>query len=259
MSKTLLGVFLLVLGMLLLATPGRADSFMTHVERGDQLYHQFDNEGALREYAAAYDVNSEDFIVLARLIRIYNDQGRLKMDGENGGLEENQKAVEFAEKMYQLYPDRAETYFWLALAKGSMARFLGISDKAKIGKSVEEYALKAIDLDSTYSHAYMVLGIFYRMAGDLSWFEKLVAKTVFGTDFEGTYEQSVEMLEKAIRLDPANIYAYYELGRTFRSMERGEDAKGAFQAVLAMKAQSLREQKLQEEVDRRMKHLDFKG
>ena len=91
------------------------------------------------------------------------------------------------------------------------------------------------------------------MAGDLSWIEKLVARTVFGTDFEGTYEQSVEMLQKAITLDPANIYAYYELGRTFRSLEQNEDALKAYRTVLAMEAQSLREQKLQEEVEGRIK------
>jgi tetratricopeptide (TPR) repeat protein len=232
---------------------GSADTFTTHIERGDALYRNFDNEGALREYESAYLAAPTDFTVLARMIRIYNDQGRLQLYVDGGGRENSLKAVEYADRMLELYPERAETYFWLALAKGSTARFYGISEKARIGKSVEEYAIKAIELDSTYSHAYMILGIFYRMAGDLSWIEKLVARTVFGTDFEGTYEQSVEMLQKAIALDPANIYAYYELGRTFRSLEQNEDALKAYRTVLAMTAHSLREQKLQEEVEGRIK------
>jgi len=229
-----------------------ADTIAAHLERGDALYRQFDNRGALQEYASAYRASPNDFIVLARMIRIYNDLGRFEMDGNRGGKEENFKAVEYAEQMRKLYPDRAETYFWLALAKGSTARFLGISDKAKIGKSVEEYARKAIELDPQYSHAYMILGIFYRMAGDLSWFEKVVARTVFGTDFEGTFEQSVEMLQKSIQLDPTNIYAHYELGRTFGAMEREKDAIQAYQHVLAMQPQCLREQRLRLEVEHRI-------
>jgi tetratricopeptide (TPR) repeat protein len=136
---------------------------------------------------------------------------------------------------------------------------VGISEKAKIGKSVEQYALKAIELDPDYSYAYMILGIFYRMAGDLSWFEKLVARTVFGTDFDGTYEQSVEMLRKSIELDPKNIFAYYELGRTFNSMNDDEHARTAYQTVLSMSAQSLRERNLQDEVNRRLKKLSAQG
>jgi tetratricopeptide (TPR) repeat protein len=229
-----------------------ADTIAAHLERGDALYRQFDNRGALREYESAYQASPNDFVVLSRMIRIYNDLGRLEMDRNGGGKEENFKAVEYAEQLQNLYPDRAETYFWLALAKGSTARFLGMSDKAKIGKSVEEYARKAIELDPRYSHAYMILGIFYRMAGDLSWFEKVVARTVFGTDFEGTFEQSVEMLQKSIELDPTNIFAYYELGRTYGAMERDTDAIQAYQSVLAMQPQCLREQQLQLEVEHRI-------
>ena len=245
--------------MALAPTLASSETFTANIERGDALYRQFDNEGALREYESAYLAAPTDFTVLARMARIYNDLGRLKMGKDNEGEDEYSKAVEYAERLQELYPDRAETYFWLALAKGSMARFVGISEKAKIGKSVEEYARKAIKLDPQYSHAYMILGIFYRMAGDLSWLEKLVARTVFGTDFEGTYEESVEMLQKSIELDPGNIFAYYELGRTYRTMEQDEEALRAYDSVLSMDPQSLREQELQQEVNRRIKRPSTKG
>lgn len=252
MPKSIPGILTLFGITLFFPSPAPSDSFASHIERGDALYRQFDNDGALREYESALLAAPTDFVALSRMIRIYNDQGRLLMHAEGGGLLQSTKALEYAEQMHELYPDSAETYFWLALTKGSMVRFVGISEKAKLGKSVEEYARMAIELDPGYSHAYMILGIFYRMAGELSWFEKLVARTVFGTDFEGSYEQSVEMLQKSIQLDPGNIFAYYELGRTFHSMERDDDARGAYGTVLAMKAQSLREQRLQEEITRRM-------
>jgi tetratricopeptide (TPR) repeat protein len=245
--------------MVLTPVLGFADNFTAYVERGDAFYRNFDNQGALREYQSAYLAAPNDFQVLTRMIRIYNDMGRLEMYKNGGGESENRKAVEYAETLQKLYPDRAETYFWLALAKGSMARFLGISEKAKVGKSVEEYAQKAIELDPNYSHAYMILGIFYRMAGDLSWFEKTVARAVFGTDFQGTYDQSVEMLQKSLALDPDNIYAYYELGRTFDAMERDGDALKAYHTVLSMSPHCLREQRLQEEVDGLLKKDSAQG
>ena len=81
MSRSQLELTLLMFVLLLVPSTGWADNYVTHIERGDQFYRQFDNDEALREYEAAYAENPDDYIVLARMIRIYNDQGRIRMGG----------------------------------------------------------------------------------------------------------------------------------------------------------------------------------
>ena len=60
------------------------------------------------------------------------------------------------------------------------------------------------------------------------------------------------MLQKSVELDANNMFAYYELGRTYHAMELENEALGAYQAVLSISPQSLRELKLQEEIEHRI-------
>ena len=49
---------------------------------------------------------------------------------------------------------------------------------------------------------------------------------------EGTLEDSERVLQKALCLDPGNIYAHYELARTYIEMGRQQDARDHLQTVL---------------------------
>ena len=126
--------------------------------------------------------------------------------------------------MREKFPDRPETYFHLSAAYGNLALFKGGKSKVKIGRDVEQYAKKAIELDSTYAPAYVALGLFYREVSDLNWVQRSFAKVLFGGVPKGSKEDAVAMLERAIALDPNFSLAHFELAITLEKMGRKEEA-----------------------------------
>ncbi len=44
-----------------------------------------------------------------------------------------------------------------------------------LGKDVEDYAEKAIQLDPSFAPSYTLLGVFYREVASLNWLERMLA------------------------------------------------------------------------------------
>jgi tetratricopeptide (TPR) repeat protein len=223
------------------------DRFGSHIVRGDAYYCSFDNANALAEYQQAYKLAPDSLSALIRLAHIFSDMGRLKFGVDESSQTYYAKAVEYAVTMTRLYPDRPESHFWLALGRGSLIPFVGVSDKIRIGKEVQDEAKKAIKLDSTFSHAYVVLAIFQREGAKLSWLEKTFVRIVFGYAFSGTLEESERYLRVALSLDRRNTYAMFEMYLTYTAMGKTDQAMAALRTLCAIQPTNCREQQQKEE------------
>lgn len=231
------------------------DETSIHNARGDEHYRNFDNYGALVEYRKAYETDPQDFETLFRMARIHNDIGRSMLRRNDSAEVWYLEAIEYAQRMVDLHPDRCESYFWLAVTKGSLIPFKSPGGKLDIGKEVTQYALESIAVDSTFGPSYMVLGIIYREADRLKWYERLIANVVFGGSLPGTIEESEAMLLKSIHLDPLNMFAYYELSRTYGQMGKTEQQKEMIEKILTLTPMSLREQEQQQRAQRQLARL----
>jgi tetratricopeptide (TPR) repeat protein len=138
---------------------------------------------------------------------------------------------------------------------GSIVRFKGIGDKVDIGKAVEQYARRALELDPEFAYAYMILGIFQREAASLKWYERLVARSVFGQSFEGSFEESERLLRRAIDLEPQNCFAYFELSKTYNAMGQTDRAIEQLRKFLRTPSRSLREEALKSDGERDLQKL----
>jgi len=249
-SRSFLPLIAFILSSVFLGT---TDDVSVYRARGDGFYRSYDNLGALAQYRKAYDLAPRDYETLIRMARIHNDIGRSLLRRNDSAQIWYVKAVEYAQRLVDLYPDKSEPYFWLALTQGSMVPFKGVSEKLEIGKNVTRLARKSIAIDSTLGPAYMLLGIIYREADRLKWYEHLIANMVFGGSLPGTIEESEEMLLKSITLDPLNMFAYTELARTYGQMENEEKRKEYLEKILSLTPRSLREQ---EELQRARRQLE---
>lgn len=205
------------------------------IEKGDKYYNDFSNLSALKKYAKAYGLDPENFEVLMKITRAYNDVGE---DYKEQGSAEAEgyfiKAVEHSEIMKELFPQRGETYFYLAATRGNLALFKGGKEKVKLGRDVEKYARKAIELKPDYGEPHVALGVYYREVANLNWFLKKFAKAFFGGLPEGTNEDSLKMLLKAEQLLPHNVYVQFELGKTYKEIGNKEKMKEHFIKALEL-------------------------
>ena len=228
---------------------------VNHLARGDEYYLALDNNHALTEYEQAYKESPTDYNTLIRMVHIYNDNGKIHLKHNIVSESEYRTAVMYADSLAYYYPDSAATQFWNALAKGSLLPFVGVWKKIAIGKEVKQHVQKSLERDSTFSYPYVIRAIFEREGSKLSWFEKGVVRVVFGEDVSGTLEASVQNLKLALRYDPANSFAYYELYLTYQAMGDTSQAADALRRILSMQPKNLREKYQQD--DARQNFLDL--
>ena len=247
----------------LLALPAHAEEFDDLVGQGDEQYSRFENIEALESYKKAYAINPCSYDALMKVTRAYLDSGEdikmkkskeLKLKKEELYL----KAVEYAEKMVEKNPDKAEAYFYAAAAYGKLALFRGGKEKVKLSGFVEKNALKAVELDPNYEKPVTTLGIYYREVANLSWFLKAFANTFFGGKLKGTNEQAEEYLLKAIELDPQRIYPRFALANTYEIMKKKDEEKAQLEKVLELPIGDHEDQEKKDKAEKRLEKLTGK-
>ena len=201
-----------------------AQSDPNYLKEGDSYYIKFDNKNALKYYQKAYEINP-DYEATLKLTRAYNDLGEeyYELHNRKDAKLNISEAVKLAEKFHKEFPDSADTFAYLALCYGNQAMFEGGKGKIKLAQKVELNAKKAMLMQPKNILPYIIMGIYYREAAKLNWFEKIFANTFLGKVPEGTFEQSKEMLNKARKIDPQAIIPIYQLAKTYRDM--GEQQK----------------------------------
>jgi tetratricopeptide (TPR) repeat protein len=197
-----------------------SESYKEYIQEGDQYYSSFDNQSALKYYLKASDESPDSYDVLFRLSRTYNDLGEeyYEYHKKDSSRIMINFALEYSQKMVKDYPDSSASYAFLAMSFGNQALYEGGKEQIKLAHKIEENAKKSLKLNSRQYLSYIILGIYYRKIADLSWFDKLFANTFFGSVPEGTFEESVQMLKKALELYPKTIVASYQLALTYEAM-----------------------------------------
>ncbi|HTP14169.1 MAG TPA: tetratricopeptide repeat protein [Bacteroidota bacterium] len=239
-------------------TPLRNEQFAFHILRGDEYYRAFDNQRALKEYAEAYRLAPDSFSALQRMVVIYNDLGRIYLHHDTSSISFYQKSLEFSDTLCARFPERAESHFWLALNEGSLIPFSGVKEKVMRAKKVLAETHRALQLDSTLSAAYVLLGIFQREAANIGWFERVIARVVFGAEVSGTVQEAESLFHKALQYDTTNPYAYFELFWTYRAMGKDVKARESLLTLVSLTPTNEREREQREEARVLLAELDEK-
>lgn len=223
--------------------PVMAEDYNAYIQKGDEYYNKFDNLRALDEYKKAYELAPGSFDALMKLTRAYNDVGedikgvkfnREKQSHSKEVKEYFNEAANYAQLLYQKFPDRAESYFYVAVTYGHLALFQGGKEKVRIARDVETNSQKAIDLDPQFIPAYIVLGAYYREVANLSWVLRAFAKILLGGLPNGTNKDSEKTLLKALALNPQIIHTHFELAKTYYAMDKEDKASEQLKEILPL-------------------------
>ncbi|MCI5224662.1 MAG: hypothetical protein D3924_18830 [Candidatus Electrothrix sp. AR4] len=224
------------------------------MQLADEAYQKFDNFNALAYAKKAYKIEPKNFESLAKMVRAYNDIGEDLNSKESEGYFE--QAVRGAEQLFEQFPDKAETYYLLAVSYGNLALLKGGKEKVKLSGYIEKNARKAIELKPDYADAYVVLGIYYKEVASLNSFLKAFARFFLGELPDGSYDDAVKTLQRAIELQTTNpVYTYFHLGYTYEQMEEFEKAKASYQHALQLPLIDHQDPAVKRQIHSRMRKL----
>jgi tetratricopeptide (TPR) repeat protein len=249
-------IYIVLQLMIIIAFPNlQAGSDDLH--EGDVYHQKYDNVNAVKSYEKALKTSPNNYPVLSKLTLAYDDAGEEMLElkkRDNAEVYVN-KAVSSAELLQDKYPDSALCYTYLALSYGNIAMFKGGREKIKYAFKVKLNAEKAIEMNPSDVYPYMILGIYYREAANLNWFEKLFAKSFLGGVPEGTYDASKQMFYKALSIDKDIIVAYYNLSKTYDKLNDRENEINCLKKVIQLPVRNFRDKYSKIKASRKLEEL----
>ncbi|XOF33326.1 MAG: hypothetical protein ACL93V_15180 [Candidatus Electrothrix sp. YB6] len=222
--------------------------------QGDAARQRFDNPTALAYYKKAHTIAPDRFAYHAKMIQAYNDIGEdLASEKAEPYFEQ---AVRHAEELQKKFPEKAESYYLLAVSYGNLALLRGSKEKVKLSGYVLHNTQKAIELNPNYADAYIVLGVYYQEVASLNGFLKAFARLFFGELPDGTYEDAVRSFQKALTLRTTSpVYTYFHLGRTYEYMDKPEQAEKVYRQALQLPETDHRDHAVKQRMRSRLQDL----
>ena len=199
---------------------------------GDEAFAVRDYESAGARYATYLSQGGDSAEVYWRLSRLTVCMGDVAPADQRETY--YQKAADFAVQAIRTNPRLAYGYSWHAASLGSLAMYVGGKTKVRLSREIKEDLDRAITLDPRDDIAYSILGSFYRALEDVSWIERQLANAFLGGLPDGGIEDAEKALQKAVEIAPTVIRHQYELGLVYHALGRDQEARAAFEKVLAL-------------------------
>ena len=231
--------------------------YETYLKKGDEFHKKFDNVNAAISYETAYQLAPETYEVLLKLTASFNDAGEefVELRKRDDAQKYIEKAVNYAEIFHKKYPDSADVYCYLAMSYGNLAMYRGSKEKIKLAKVVEENAEKSLKMNPNLFVSYVVLGIYNREVANLGFFERFFANTFFGDVPDGSFEESIALFNKALKIIPNSIVPTYQLAKTYRYMGEDEKEIELLRKLLNYKIKDFRDKFAISKAKRRLENL----
>jgi len=212
----------------------------------DQKQKENDFEGNYALLQDAERLEPENLEVIWRLARAHFDFSDNTND-EAVISEHIYAGFEYARRALEKDNNSAKAHKWYGILIGRVGEIEGTEQKIKNSYKVSEHTLKAIDLDPEDDGNYHVMGRWHFTLADLNWFERTIAKFVYATPPEATFEEARDYFQKAIDKAPDEIRHHLWLGKTLVELGEKSGAKTVLNKALTLNAKSDSDRLLQQE------------
>ena len=145
--------------------------------------------------------NNENLCRLSKAAIILCNAAAKNKDKENdkkwsfAALEYGKKAIEFDKS-------NVESHKWYCAAIGRASRFLGVKEKLQLAHEFKKHSDIAIEIQPDNELLHHMYGRWCFEVAGLSWMEKKIAATFFGTPPESSYNEALSSLTRAYELKP---------------------------------------------------------
>ncbi|MGH7569362.1 MAG: tetratricopeptide repeat protein [Gemmatimonadales bacterium] len=220
-----------LLALPLAITPLSAQTAAEHIAAGDSAHAALHPDAARTHYQAAIAADWTNYEALWKAARAIADVAK-QIEGDGDADKRHRDSLYtvgrgYAEAAGRARPDGAEGHYVVAMVLGRLSRTKGSKERVRFAKVIHDEAMRAVALDSTHDGAYHVLGAWHAEVKRLSGLQRFFAKTLFGGGFMGLarWEDAVRYLEKAVALNPRNIYHRLELAEVYADLEQYSKAR----------------------------------
>ncbi|HXG51216.1 MAG TPA: tetratricopeptide repeat protein [candidate division Zixibacteria bacterium] len=206
------------------------------VKRAERLHAQFKPREAARELRKVLEAEPDHFEALTMLARAHIDIGDMVLESEPGWqakrLEEYRIAERLARKAVAVDPGSTWGHFYVAWSLGNIAMISPVGTQIDLAGEIRSAVERAIALDPGNGFAYHVYGVWHRKMAEIGRMSRLFANVVYGRSIpRGSLEQSVELLKKAIALNPGVIVSRLELAQSYIAAENWAQARALLRSI----------------------------
>jgi tetratricopeptide (TPR) repeat protein len=200
-----------------------ADIVQLH-KNADRLYAQFKPKEAAEELLKIVRTDAQNFEVLVKLSRAYIDIGDMIADSapdwKERRLKDYRTAEDYARRAVKADPNSTWGHFYLAASLGHIAVVSPVARQVELAGEIRAALDKSLALDARNGFAYHAYGVWHRKMAEIGKMSRVFASVLYGRSLpEGSMDQSIEYLKKAIALNPTIIISRLELANTYIAME----------------------------------------
>ena len=201
---------------------------------GDSAFYAFDNDAAWKSYARAHAADSTDCTAIWKLARAYVHRAAAAPKEAKLGL--LSKAEELTRGCVAMYPDSAEGHFFLAVTLGRTANEVGGKRRIALSREIKQQAEVALALEPRHWGAMHLLGRWNLEVASLNWFERSIAKVIYGGAPTGaSIANARTYFEQAVEVYPASPLNHLWLGEVLIRQKEYARAREELQDCIARK------------------------
>lgn len=208
-----------------------------HIAMGDSAERALRPDEALRHYQAVVALDSTNYVALWKAARAIADVAK-QVQGNADSLVRRRDSLYtvgrgYAEAAVRVDPNGADGHYAVAMALGRLSLTKGGKERVRFGKIIFDESSRAIALDSSHAGAHHVLGAWHANVRRLSGIQRFFAKALFGGGFlsRANWDAAVRHLERAVALEPQDVYHRLELARVYVDLERYTAAREMLSSI----------------------------
>lgn len=134
------------------------------------------------------------------------------------------QAEELGNKAIAKNPESADARKWTAMILGKVSDFVGTKERIEKGKEIQRNLEVAIKLKPDEAYLYHVYGRWCMEVAKLSWVERNIAKLIFGTPPEATYQDALDNFKKGEELKKNWKINDFYMAKTYIELKRYKEA-----------------------------------
>lgn len=204
------------------------------LQRASEQIENANETDALELFKQILEQDSIQFDALWNTSVLYGQRGKRSEDSSARESHYN-RSNRYADRCLEHHPQKAPCHFAKALIIGRLSEDEGTRERLKQSIEVKAHADKAIELNPDFSRTWHLLGVWHTKVANLSRFERIAVRALFGKIPEGASNQKAEeAFKKAMELNPGNILVHLDFARFYIETDEDEKAINMLEKLLEL-------------------------